>query len=327
MMPVPRPAASRPRAVLAVLLCALALQARAAPEAEPGHATGGALLVRTPTKGLYLDLALAGSRCVAVGVHGLIVRSDDAGATWAQSPAPVDSMLTCISFSDAHSGWAAGHDGVILATADGGATWTRTSTPAGVDDSILDILALPDGRLYAVGAYGLFLASADRGTTWERRSALDEDLHLNRITAGPSGTLYLAAEAGTLATSTDRGATWTRIETPYEGSFFGFGELASGRLLAHGLRGHVYVSADDGATWAQSQIEHGGLIATSLQLPGGLIGVAGAGGEVFFSRDGGLTFTAGGPTGLTAVAEMIAVGPSIVCAGDSGLAALPSPQP
>lgn len=327
MMTVPRPAATRPRAVLSVLLCALALAAIAAQDAEPGRAAAGALVVRTPTKGLYLDLAPAGSRCVAVGVHGLIVRSDDAGATWTQSPAPVDRMLTCISFSDARSGWAAGHDGVILATTDAGATWTRPSTPATVDDSFLDILALPDGRLYAVGAYGLFLASADRGATWERRPALDEDLHLNRITAGPSGTLYLAAEAGALATSTDQGATWTRIETPYEGSFFGFGELASGRLLAHGLRGHVYVSDDDGATWTQSRIEHSGLIATSLELPGGLLGVAGAGGEVFFSRDGGLTFTDGRPTGLTAVAEMIAAGASLIFAGDSGLVALPSPQP
>jgi photosystem II stability/assembly factor-like uncharacterized protein len=156
---------------------------------------------------------------------------------------------------------------------------------------------------------------------------VDEDVHLNRITAGASGTLYLAAEAGTLARSTDRGETWERLEIPYEGSFYGLHELASGRLLAHGLRGHIYVSDDSGATWAEAKIGIEGLVATATELTPGKIVVTGAGGKLYLSRDNGSTFTTGPATGLTAAAEVIGDGASVICVGDSGVRTIALPQP
>lgn len=317
--------------VEAALIIGLTLPCQADDNAAPAPSAPGAespaLLVSHPTRALLLDVARAGSRLVAVGVQGVIVFSDDAGATWTQAPSPVSGMLTCVAFADARRGWAAGHGGVILSSVDAGATWVRTAAPTTVDDSFLDLLALPDGRVFACGAYGLFLASSDGGATWQRRPALDEELHLNRITAGASGTLYLAAEAGTLACSTDRGDTWERLEVPYEGSFYGLHELASGRLLAHGLRGHSYVSDDRGATWSQAAIKIEGLIATIAETTPGTIVATGAGGKLHISRDDGATFTAGPATGLASAAEVIGHGTSVTCVGDAGVRTLPLPQP
>lgn len=79
---------------------------------------------------LLVDVGSAGKRLlaggwwlVAVGEFGLIVRSDDQGASWVQSPSPTSVMLTAVSFADDPNGWAMGHDGVILATSDCGASW------------------------------------------------------------------------------------------------------------------------------------------------------------------------------------------------------------
>lgn len=320
--------ATRLLSILTALACGLATTGPAAPEATGAQpADQPALLVRSPTKALLLDITRAGSRLVAVGVHGVIVTSDDAGATWVQAASPVSGMLTCASFADAQRGWVAGHNGVILATTDGGRSWARVAAPTTEDDSFLDVLALPDGHIFAAGAYGLFLVSRDAGATWERRPALDEDVHINRITMGTTGTLYLAAEAGTLAISADRGETWERLESPYEGSFYGLHELASGRLLAHGLRGHVYVSDDRGAAWTASKIGVDGLLASAAEIAPGTVVVSGAGGKLYMSRDGGSTFTTGPATGLNATAELLGTSAGVISVGDAGVRVTALPHP
>jgi photosystem II stability/assembly factor-like uncharacterized protein len=315
----------------AALIIGLTLACQADESTTPAPAGPGAespaLLVSYPAKALLLDIAHAGPRLIAVGVQGVIIVSDDAGSTWTQVPCPVSSMLTCVAFADERRGWAAGHGGVIVATADGGRSWTRTTVPTTTDDSFLDMLALNDGRVLAAGAYGLFLASSDAGATWQRRPALDEELHINRITAGASGTLYLAAEAGTLARSSDRGDTWERLEIDYEGSFYGLHELSSGRLLAHGLRGHIHVSDDHGASWSQAVIKIEGLVATIAETTPGTIVATGAGGKLHISRDNGTTFAAGPATGLTSAAEVIGHGTSVTSVGDAGVRTLALPQP
>src|SRR5262252_9857063 len=59
-----------------------------------------------------------GNRLVAVGQRGVVLVSNDAGATWKQSPVPVASDLTSVFFVDEEHGWAVGHDGVILRSGD-----------------------------------------------------------------------------------------------------------------------------------------------------------------------------------------------------------------
>ena len=82
-----------------------------------------AVLVRDPAGVFLVAVTRAGNRLVAVGVHGVIVYSDDNGQSWAQAEVPVSVNLTCIRFATPQHGWAAGHYGIILGTTDGGKTW------------------------------------------------------------------------------------------------------------------------------------------------------------------------------------------------------------
>ncbi len=308
------PALLVPVSLMAALLAASPL-ARAADEpAAPA---------RLATQALLLDVAPAGSHIVAIGVHGVVILSEDRGATWTQASVPVSGMLTCVAFADAQRGWAAGHAGVLLATQDGGRTWTRVDADTGAADSFLDLLALPDGRVLAGGAYGLYLVSDDSGANWQRRAALGEDMHINRLSGGAGGTLYLAGEAGTLAVSRDRGDTWEALESPYEGSFFGLVELRSGRLLAYGLRGHVFVSDDAGDQWRRVPVDHGGLLASAVEYRPGALALSGAGGLVFVSEDDAGSFAASHPSGLNAVSELLALPDGTgIAVGDPGVVTL-----
>jgi photosystem II stability/assembly factor-like uncharacterized protein len=289
-----------------------------------GHAADP---VSPATRALLLDADRAGERIVGVGDHGVIVTSDDFGASWKRAAVPVDGPLTAVSFFDDQEGWAAGHGAVLLRTTDGGENWEQVPAPVGEAESFLDLLALAPGHLLAIGAYGLYFETRDAGASWEQRRAIEDDWHLNRITRGGAERLYLAGESGTLAWSTDQGGQWEPIEAPYSGSFYGLMELRSGRLLAYGLRGHVYTAPDPSGPWQQATLEPEVLIMTAAELPSGELVLAGMGGHVYVSADDGLSFTHLPSTGLGSTAELLVLDSGRTLAfGEAGVRWLDLPE-
>lgn len=235
-----------------------------------------ALSVKAPQRSVLLSAAEAGRRLVAVGERGLVVLSDDRGASWRQAPSPVSVTLTTVRFADASNGVAVGHGGTVLTTADAGASWTlrldgrrlatvakaAAATPAaqqdaerliadGPDKPFLDVLLWDAKRLLAVGAYGLAFYSADGGVSWAPwMDRLPNPKALHWYAARRVGdTLLLAGEQGLLARSDDGGQHFETLTTPYKGSWFAAEIQASGHFVVGGLRGQVWRSADRGAQW------------------------------------------------------------------------------
>ena len=296
-----------------VIAAAAALSLRASPPVLPGM--------------LLLDGGYAGADLVAVGERGVILRSTDQGQTWQGAALPPSSTLTGVSFASgtAH-GWAVGHDALILGTSDAGRTWQRQWQGRNLEDSFLDVLALDAQHVIAIGAYGLFVTTADGGRTWERRKILEEDYHLNQLSRGPGGTLYIAGEHGTLLRSTDQGATWRRIDSPYDGSFYGILPLDARTIVAYGLRGRIYRSVDDGANWTLVANDQRVLIATALRLRSGAIVFTGQSRGWFVSRDAALTITPWTSPPTPAVAQLIELpGGSLLTLGEAGAAILAAP--
>ena len=225
--------------------------------------------------------AQAGTRIVAVGERGLIVTSDDQGATWRQSQSPTSVTLTSIRFADdGKQGYAVGHAGIVLTTADAGEHWLRRLdgkrmaqlaldaaraggdpkalkdaerlVADGADKPLLDVLMPDANHAVVVGAYGLAFATDDGGNTWHSWSArLDnpKGLHLYAIRRR-GDELIVAGEQGLVLLSVDSGKTFRRVETAYKGSFFTAELPADHAIVLAGLRGNVLRSTDDGATWS-----------------------------------------------------------------------------
>ena len=75
-------------------------------------------------KALINALEKSGDRIFGVGVHGIIVYSDDEGETWTQADeVPFTKTLTDISCPTQNKCWATGHDATILHSFDAGKTW------------------------------------------------------------------------------------------------------------------------------------------------------------------------------------------------------------
>ena len=66
----------------------------------------------------------AGARIIGVGIHGIIIYSDDLGNTWEQASVPTTKTLTDIDCVDETTCWVTGHDAYILKTVDRGQNWS-----------------------------------------------------------------------------------------------------------------------------------------------------------------------------------------------------------
>lgn len=229
----------------------VAAPAAPVPRIKPVPAEPAALA----SKSLLLGLAYTGKHLIAIGERGNLVASND-GERWAQVIVPVQSTLTGLSFPDAEHGWAVGHDATILATKDHGRRWTLQHFDAEGGKALLNVFFTDALRGYAVGTFGLFLVTDDGGNTWTELDApaiRGESLHFNALTKLGDGSLMLVGEAGMLGISSD-GQAWERLQSPYEGSFFGVVPFGPKGAIAYGLRGNVYRS-DDPRTGAWTQVD------------------------------------------------------------------------
>jgi photosystem II stability/assembly factor-like uncharacterized protein len=320
---------------------------------SPAETLSGAL---APGREPVLAVASAGEHLVAVGLRGLIARSDDGGLTWRQVPSPVQSDLAAVCFVSTASGWAAGHDGVILNTADGGATWVRqydgrrmqsegpqlyqrrieagevTLKPV-LDELILNTkngATLPYLGIYfenkdsgyAVGSFGMIARTVDGGRNWVpwlEHVDNPEFLNLNDIRR-VGDEIYIVGEKGTVWRLDHAQQRFVAVPTGYSGSFFGVTGNA-GVVLAFGLGGTVYRSTDHGTSW--QPVESGTkatLTAGALAPDGRRLLLASTGGELLDSSDQGQSFRAVAarvPMMLSSLGVL--AGGSVVLAGYQGI--------
>ena len=84
-------------------------------------------------------LEKVGGRIYGVGVHGIIIFSDDSGKNWEQSSVPTTLTLTDIDCISENICWAVGHDAIILKTEDRGENWIKQYSDEGFDAPLLSI--------------------------------------------------------------------------------------------------------------------------------------------------------------------------------------------
>jgi len=324
------------RAVLLLAALAFAPATRASGDVPALAAEPAPLAAQS----LLIAIAAAGERLVAVGDRGIIVLSDDKGASWLQAAAvPTQALLTGVCFLDARHGVAVGHDEVILTTADGGRTWQRTHDAPEAQRPLLDVWCGAGGRVIAVGAYSTYLTSTDGGASWNevrflpaprpraaapaaRQAAVESaggGYHLNRIVSAAGARLYIAGESGHLYRSDDSGATWQELASPYAGSFFDVLPLTGDAVLALGLRGSLYRSEDAGASWQKIATATVEMLDGGATFAGAGVAIVGLSGVVLISRDGGRTFTLAQQSDRSGLSAALSVGDEkLVAVGEHG---------
>ncbi len=312
------------RGALAALACVTILAAPAA-RAEADVLQRPAMHSVKAAGSVLLAIAQAGKRVVAAGERGIIVYSDDAGASWRQAEVPVSVSLTSLRFVNERDGWAAGHGGVVLRSRDGGKTWLKQldgklaaqlllaavkggqgggADPAraladaerlvveGPSKPFLDLHFFDDKNGLLVGAFGLIFATADGGASWQpvpERIENPNGKHLYAIqVAGDE--CYIVGEQGAVFYSSDRCRHFAAVATPYAGTYFGALATGARSSLLYGMRGNAYWSDDAGASWHKSAIATSASLSAGVRLRDGALILADETGHVYRSVDAGKSF-------------------------------------
>lgn len=249
------------------------------------------------TSASVLGAAWAGPRVVTVGDHGVVLLSDDQGASYRQvRSVPVSSKLTAVHFADAQRGWAVGHWGAILATSDGGETWTVQRLKTDEDRPLLAVHFIDARHGVAVGLWSLVLTTDDGGQTWTAQTlppmakAKKADLNLFSLFTDGRGTLYASAEQGQVLRSADQGQSWKYLDTGYKGSLWTGAVLTDGSLLVGGQRGTLMRSADGGSSWERLPLQSKSSV-TAIAVREAQVSVVGLDGLQLHSSDGGKHFS------------------------------------
>lgn len=249
-----------------------------------------------------LAVTRAGERIVAVGDRGVVLISDDDGASFRQAESvPTRATLTSVTFRpDGRKGWAAGHWGVVLATEDGGDHWRMQRDDLSVDQPLFSVLFTDANHGMAVGLWSLLVRSEDGGKTWAASTleagagsgagAKGGGRNLFSLFTSSKGTWLIAAEAGVVYRSTNAGKSWSPVETGGKASLWAAASLKSGALLVGGLSGALYRSEDDGASWQAAASSSKSSITALAQAADGKVLAVGLNGVVLSSSDDGRSF-------------------------------------
>lgn len=191
-------------------------------------------------------------RLVAVGNDGVILVSDDGGATWMPVEAPkskVANRLVKVKTAADGKAFAVGEFNTLLHTGDFGKSWERRLPEK---DTVIYGIDIQGAHAAAVGEYGRVLISADGGETWKELQS-PVKANLTAVAFGRDGAAVAVGLNGTAIFSADAGRTWSEVKTGSEEHLYDV-VWTGQKYLAVGDRGAVLLSAD-GRIW--SRVESG----------------------------------------------------------------------
>ena len=300
-----------------------------------------------------LELFTPASGAFFARVTGGLLRSDDAGMSWAAVHLPMGPTRAAVDPTDHTVLYAAGADG-LYKTSDDAASW-QLVLPTRDNVLALAVSAADPRLVYAAVTSGVpvfrLLRSRDGGNTWDvaREVGGQQSCTWSTTLLQPHPTdanrVFLSAGcyagrnlanpnfSGPLEQSLDAGTTWAVLFRPPRAfaRALAFGEgPAAGRLYLSAHmgppgQGWLYRSDDDSATWS-------GMVAVQSSIIGGLaseptnadrvyIGFSGGGSGVQTSPDGGGSWEPAGRGEIGAVAALALGidGRNLYAAGERGL--------
>ncbi|WP_440997990.1 WD40/YVTN/BNR-like repeat-containing protein [Arhodomonas sp. SL1] len=223
----------------------------------------------------------------AVGRYGKVIRSGDAGDSWAIQNTPVEQHLQAIAAWDETHALIAGDGGTVLVTEDGGKQWAQIAVetrPMG-GDQLLRARVDEQGRGWITGAMGTVLVSTDGGQSW-RHTHPEEDIGFNDLALAPDGTLWLAGEFGVLRRSRDDGESWEEVPAPTDSSLMAIAFADARHGVAVGLSGTVLTTDDGGESWHAGEALAAGHFFDIAWHDGGYLAVGDGGVVARAGREG-----------------------------------------
>ena len=194
---------------------------------------------------LFAVAVTPAGRAFAVGMDGLLLARDAAGA-WSRIPLGIaDARLTDLHAGDGDHVVAVGDAGIVLSSTDGGRTFARRAS--GTDTGLHTVWG-HGATVLAAGSDGVVLRSTDHGVTWTKLAGLTHDAGID-LWGSSARDVYLVTTNGQQLRSTDAGDTWTDVGRSLTGVITGVWGSGPDDVYLVGWGGLLLRSSDHGATW------------------------------------------------------------------------------
>jgi photosystem II stability/assembly factor-like uncharacterized protein len=150
----------------------------------------------------------------AVGALGTLLRTTDAGATWATMTSGTTNDLQSVWFSSSLAGWAAGDGGVLLKTTNGGSTWMRDVT-VGASENLMCVRFADANHGWLVGSSGVVVRTANGGASWSRTHPTG--VTLNGVAFADTSNGWVVGLNGNIFGTHDGGRSWYLVQPSVTG--------------------------------------------------------------------------------------------------------------
>jgi photosystem II stability/assembly factor-like uncharacterized protein len=221
-----------------------------------------------------------------LGHDAVLLRSDDLGQNWQRI---LDGRSTLTLLNDYYQQLSNnGDEEAAFTLRDIKRTVDPLATPDTLPYPFFDISINQQGEGFAVGAFGLLLKTKDGGQTWQpwmERADNAWAYHIYSVQQH-NDDVYLAGERGFLRHLNATKGIFERIETPFDGTYFGL-YVNDNIIQVYGLRGRVYSSNDGGDSWQEINLGTDSMVVSMLTPESGHFIYVTQKGELFVSSEQG----------------------------------------
>ncbi len=229
---------------------------------------------------------------IAVGDHGTIYKTTDAGDSWTRLPANFGFTAKAAALVQ-NQIWVAGYAGFVLNSTDDGVTWNFASLGG---DQLYSIDFASSTNGVAVGYFGFCMRTTDGGYSWKPGYIVFDNTPttIKDVSFGSETTGWVVGYSGLIGKTTDGGKTWvSQKDTNIVKNLYEVFALNDTSVWIGGYHGQVYHTADGGATWelkGEGQLPSKNIKA--IYFANDTVGCIGGGDStLYYTRDGGATWT------------------------------------
>jgi len=265
-----------------------------------------------PLNASVLSVSFPGSSEPNIGYIALsnavttIYKTTNGGDNWNYMTLPgISSSMSCLKFTDANTGWAAGGNGEIFSFTNG--TWTKQNSP--VTTSLNGISFASDGlNGWAVGNAGVILHTTNGGTTWIQEGSGLTTQNLTKVVVVSSTEAYIVGYGKTFIKYTNdysqsSTAQWANISAKLANvaPTTNLGDVHfindNDGLISSANTSEVYVTSDAGNSFTTRTVPNSDflnsiwMISTKEYYGGSQLG------RIYRSTNSGANWTSLGSTG------------------------------